>query len=437
MYRFKVFAGLASLFLFLLFLVFNGNDSVSETHSSKETFDKNIYASLKQNTQELDKELKIAVEQAINSYFDKAITAGEVVGAGVSIIKGEKVLLTDGFGTRNSLTGEKVDGQTVFRLGSLSKGFAGILASDLKGEGKLNWEDRVTDCIPEFELGDRENTKNITLAHLLSHTSGAPYHSFTNLVEAGLSMNEIASRFTEVQPISKPGEMYSYQNALFALSGEMMERVTGQDITTSLKERFFNPLEMCSTTMDFDALRKTENKAKPHVKSRYGWKSGELTNSYFNAIAAGGINSNAEDMAKWMQLLLGHHPELIAQDALQEAFTPFIEIPGKHKYYQRWPGHTASYYGFGWRIHSYQPENLGVENKIWHHGGSVNHFRNEIAIFPEEDLGICVLLNNQSKIAQTVIADLYSIVKEVIHVHNETSINRSVVSSIPSESEGT
>ena len=437
MYRFKVFAGLASLFLFLFFLVLNGNDSVSETHSSKETFDENIYASLKQNTQELDKELKNAVQHAVYSYFDKAIAAGEVVGAGVGIIKGEKVLLTDGFGTRNSLTGEKVDGQTVFRLGSLSKGFAGILASDLKGEGKLTWEDRVTDCIPEFELGDGENTKNITLAHLLSHTSGAPYHSFTNLVEAGLSLNEIAGRFAEVQPISKPGEMYSYQNALFALSGEMMERATGQDITTSLKERFFNPLEMCSTTMAFDALRKTENKAKPHVKSRYGWKSGELTNSYFNAVVAGGINSNAEDMAKWMQLLLGHRPDVMAHDALKKAFTPFIEIPGKRKYYQRWPGHTASYYGFGWRIHTYKSDSAGVENKIWHHGGSVNHFRNEIAIFPEEDLGICVLLNNQSKIAQTVIADLFSIVKEVIRAHNETSINRSVVSSIPSESEGT
>ena len=437
MYRFKVFAGLASLFLFLFLLVLNGKDSISETHSSKETFDENIYASLKQNTKELDKELNKAVQQAIESYFDKAITAEEVVGAGVSIIKGEKVLLADGFGTRNSLTGEKVDGQTVFRLGSLSKGFAGILASDLKGEGKLTWEDRVTDCIPEFELGDRENTKNITLAHLLSHTSGAPYHSFTNLVEAGLSLNEIAGRFAEVQPISKPGEMYSYQNALFALSGEMMERVTAQDITTSLKERFFNPLEMCSTTMDFDALKKTENKAKPHVKSRYGWKSGELTNSYFNAVVAGGINSNAEDMAKWMQLLLGHRPDVMAHDALKEAFTPFIEIPGKRKYYQRWPGHTASYYGFGWRIHTYKSDSAGVENKIWHHGGSVNHFRNEIAIFPEEDLGICVLLNNQSKIAQTVIADLFSIVKEVIRAHNETSINRSVVSSIPSESEGT
>ncbi|PRX54702.1 serine hydrolase domain-containing protein [Flagellimonas meridianipacifica] len=429
MYRFKVFAGLASLFLFLFFFVLNGNGSVSETYAPTEAFDEDIYASLKQNARVLDKELQIAVQRAVDSYFDRAIASGEVVGAGVSIVKGKQVLLADGFGTRNSLTGKKVDGQTVFRLGSLSKGFTGILASDLKGEGKLTWEDKVSDCIPEFELGDGENTKNITLAHLLSHTSGAPYHSFTNLVEAGLSLNEIASRFAEVEPISRPGEIYSYQNALFALSGEIMERVTGQDITTSLEERFFNPLEMCATTMDFDELRKTENKAKPHVKSRHGWRSGKLTDSYFNAVAAGGINSNAEDMAKWMQFLLGHRPDVMAHEALQEAFTPFIKIPGRHKYYQRWPGHTASYYGFGWRIHTYQSNNSGVENTIWHHGGSVNHFRNEIAVFPEEDLGICVLLNNQSRIAQRVINDLYSVVKEAIQVHTSKKTPLNPVSS--------
>lgn len=421
---------MACLFLFLFFLVLNGNSSVSEAHSSIETFEEDIYVALKQNNKVSDTELQIALHQAVDSYFSKAIAAGEVVGAGVSIVMGEQVLLTDGFGVRNSITGKKVDGQTVFRLGSLSKGFTGVLASDLKGEGKLSWEDRVSECIAEFELGDRENTKNITLAHLLSHTSGAPYHSFTNLVEAGLSLNEIASRFAEVQPISSPGKIYSYQNALFALSGEMMERVTGQDITVSLEERFFNPLEMCATTMDFDALKRTENKAKPHVRYRSGWRSGKLTNSYFNAVAAGGINSNAEDMAKWMQLLLGHRPDVMARESLQEAFTPFVKIPGRQKYYQRWPGHTASYYGFGWRIHTYRLDNSGAEKTIWHHGGSVNHFRNEVAVFPEEDLGICVLLNNQSGIAKRVITDLYSIVKEVIRVHSsEMPPNRSVVSS--------
>ncbi|WP_435622556.1 serine hydrolase domain-containing protein [Flagellimonas sp.] len=437
MYRFKIFAGLACLFLFLFFLALSGSSSVSETHSAIETFEEDIYASLKPNTTVSNKELQIALQQAVDSYFNKAIAAGEVVGAGVSIVKGEQVLLADGFGIRNSATGKKVDGQTVFRLGSLSKGFTGVLASDLKREEKLTWEDRVSECIPEFELGDWENTKNITLAHLLSHTSGAPYHSFTNLVEAGLSLNEIANRFVDVQPIGKPGEIYSYQNALFALSGEMMERVTGQDITTSLEERFFNPLEMCATTMDFDALKKTENKANPHVRYRRGWRSGKLTNSYFNAVAAGGINSNAEDMAKWMQLLLGHRPDVMGREALQEAFTPFVKIPGRQKYYQRWPGHTASYYGFGWRIHKYRPNDLEVENTIWHHGGSVNHFRNEIAVFPEEDLGICVLLNNQSKIAQRVITDLYSIVQEVMRVHTSEMPNRSVVSSQASKSPGT
>ncbi len=426
------------LLLFLFVLTLCSNDSVTATNSSIETSDKNSYISIEQNNIVLDKELQIVLQKAVDSYFSEAIAAGEVVGAGVSIVNGEQVLLADGFGIKNSLTGQKVDGQTVFRLGSLSKGFTGVLASDLKGEGKLTWEDRVSDHIPEFVLGDRENTESITLAHLLSHTSGAPYHSYTNLVEAGLSMEKIAGRFADVQPISKPGEMYSYQNALFALSGEMMEKVTGQEITTSLEERFFKPLEMCATTMDFGALRNTENKAKPHVKSRSGWKSERLTDSYFNAVAAGGINSNAEDMGKWMQLLLGHRPDVMTSEALRETFAPFVEIPGRLKYYQRWPGHTASYYGFGWRIHTYRPDNSGVENTIWHHGGSVNHFRNEIAVFPEEDLGICVLLNNQSRIAQRVITDLYSIVQEVIRTHTgETPPKRSVVSSQPSGSAGT
>ena len=437
MYLFKVFADLAILFLFVIVLAVSGNDAVTTTHSPIATFDENSDTS-KHTTKVVDKELQLAVQQAVDSYFSRAIASGEVVGAGVSIVHGEQVLLADGFGIRNSRTGKKVDGQTVFRLGSLSKGFTGVLASDLKCEGKLTWEDRVSDCIPEFELGDRENTDNITLAHLLSHTSGAPYHSYTNLVEAGLSLDKIASRFVSVEPISRPGEMYSYQNALFALSGEIMERVTGEAITTSLEERFFNPLEMCATTMDFDALRKTENKAKPHVRSRRGWRSERLTNSYYNAVAAGGINSNAEDMAKWMQLLLGHHPDVMTGEALEEAFTPFIEIPGRQKYYQRWPGHTASYYGFGWRIHTYRSDTSEIERTLWHHGGSVNHFRNEIAVFPGEDLGICVLLNNQSRIAQRVITDLYSIVQEVFRVHTSaTPLDQSVVSSEPPAPAGT
>lgn len=430
MYRYKFFAVLAILFLVLFVLTVSGNESTVEKHSLTNDFGKEAYTALNQDYRVLDKGLQATLRQTVETYFKKAIASGEVVGAGVSIVHGQHLLMAEGFGVRNSRTGTKVDGETVFRLGSLSKGFTGILASDLKGEGTLNWEDRVSDCIPEFELGDRENTENITLAHLLSHTSGAPYHSYTNLVEAGLSLEEIASQFNKVEPISRPGEMYSYQNALFALSGEMMKKVTGKEITTSLEERFFKPLEMCSTTMDYAALNTIENKAKPHVRSRRGWRSGKLTDSYYNAVAAGGINSNAADMAKWMQFLLGQRPDIMTTQELQETFRPVIEIPGRQKYYHRWPGHMASYYGFGWRIHTYQQGDTGVESTMWHHGGSVNHFRNEIAVFPDEDLGICVLMNNQSRISQRVIMDLYRIVQEIYELHeSETTFDQSVADS--------
>lgn len=350
---------------------------------------------------------------AIKAYFDKAIASGHIVGAGVSIVRGDSIVISDGFGKRNSKANDGVDGQTIFRLGSLSKGFAGILAANLINEGQLDWQDKVSDYIPEFQLGDKNNTDKITLAHILSHTSGAPYHSYTNLVEAGLSLTDIAKHFKEVAPISNPGLMYSYQNALFALSGEMMHKATGQEMTTSLENIFFKPLEMCSTTMDYESLMHAENVATPHSQRRKGWSPKQLRNNYYNAVAAAGINASALDMAKWMRFLLGYNPEIMSKSALEAAFDPFIEIKGRSKYYQRWPGHLSSHYGFGWRIHKFVEGQTNQEKTIWHHGGSVNNYRNEIAVYPEADLGICVLLNNNSRLANTVVPDLYKIVQEV------------------------
>ena len=373
---------------------------------------------------------KQELEKALKAYFDKAIASGQIVGAGVSIVKGDSIVISEGFGKRNIRTREAVDGQTLFRLGSLSKGFAGILAANLKDEGKINWEDKVRDYIPEFQLGDHQNTAKITLANILSHTAGAPYHSFTNLVEAGLPLSEIAKRFKEVVPVSHPGAIYSYQNALFALSGEMMERATGCEMTKSLKTRIFNPLGMCSTTMDYETLAEAENVALPHTKWRRSWRPRKLNDHYYNAIAAGGISANAMDMGRWMRFLLGHNPEIMNKAALAEAFQPFVEIKGHYKYYQRWPGHVSSHYGFGWRIHKFMEGTSLQEKTMWHHGGSVNNYRNEIAIFPEADLGICVLLNSNSRLAKNLVPDLYWIVKRV---YKQTS-DQIAFNSIPHKS---
>ena len=414
MNRSKILIGTAILSLILFALSISINSSLSATeHQDIVSNNRSQQTLIDQNVAQLynwqQKELKVAIK----AYFDKAIASGDIVGAGVSIVRGDSILFADGFGKRNSNRDDYINGQTIFRLGSLSKGFTGILAVNLEEEGKLNWDDKVSDFIPQFRLGNKSNTDKVTLANILSHSSGAPYHSFTNLVEAGLPLTTIAERFKEVRPIGAPGQIYSYQNALFALAGEMMCLATDEEITTALENRFFAPLEMCSATMDYEILANTENVAMPHSKRRYGWRPNKLNDHYYNAIAAGGINANANDMAKWMRFLLGRHPEIMTKTDIAEAFNPVIKIPGRSKYYQRWPGHVSSHYGYGWRIHKFVEANTNQEKTIWHHGGSVNNYRNEIAIYPEADLGICILLNSNSKLAKTVVPDLYKIVKMV------------------------
>jgi beta-lactamase class C len=361
----------------------------------------------------LYKQQKSELNNAISAYFEDAIASGDLLGAGVSIVSGDSIVLASGFGKRSVDSPENVDSQTIFRLGSLSKGFTGVLAAQVAGEGKISLGDRVKDFYPEFRLGNPSNTEQITLQNLLSHTSGAPYHSYTNLVEAGLPLEKILPRFSEVQPISRPGNMYSYQNALFALSGEMIKKATGEDLGTALKTRFFDRLGMNRAITDHASMLELTNVARPHVRSYGKWRSRKLNDHYYNALAAGGINASALDMAKWMRFLLGHNPELMDTYALEEVFKPVVEIKGRSKYYQRWPGHISSHYGLGWRIHKFREAETGAEQTIWHHGGSVNQFRNEIALFPESDFGICVLINSHTRLTQKVIPDLYRIIREV------------------------
>jgi len=416
MRSFKILIGaFIAIPLFFILIMFCGNTSEAK-HETKALakVPELVKTAVDPKEIELYAKNKRELEVAVAAYFKKAVASGDIVGAGVSIVKGDSIVISEGFGKRKSGGSDKVDGETIFRLGSLSKGFAGVLAADLEDEGKLHWTDKVRDFVPDFQLGDKTNTDKITLAHILSHTSGTPYHSFTNLVDAGIPIREIAAQFKEVKPISEPGALYSYQNAMFSLCGEMMRKVTGENISNALQQRFFNPLGMCSTTTDFKILSNSTNVAIPHVRATRGWRSTKLTDSYHNAIAAGGINASAGDMAKWMRFLLGHNPEIMDKAALAEAFDPQIEIKAGRKYYYRWPGHLTSFYGYGWRIHKFVEEgDLQNRRTIWHHGGSVNHFRNEIAVYPEADLGICVLLNSNSRLAQTVIPDLYAIVEGI------------------------
>lgn len=350
----------------------------------------------------------------IQSYFKKALKKRQIAGAAIAIVKCDSIIYVDGFGNRNAKLRDTIDAETVFRIGSVSKGFGGVLTGIQVEQGTINWEDKIVDHIPNFKLANAQQTKAVTLSNVLSHTSGVPYHSFTNLVEDGLSLNTIASKFSEVWPLQKPGVEYSYQNAIFALSGEVIEKVTGKDITEVLKDKIFAPLQMNTASASYEALQKTDNVALPHQKLYGRWRPLPINKKYYNAVAAGGVNASATDMAKWMKFLLGNNPEVLSAKGLEKVFNPVIQIAGRSKYYQRWSGHQESFYSHGWRIHKFKNQNTKEINTVVHHGGHVNNYRSEIAVFPEEDLGICVLFNGPTKLARTVIPELHDIIKQVI-----------------------
>ncbi|GAA4273838.1 serine hydrolase domain-containing protein [Aquimarina gracilis] len=362
---------------------------------------------------------KKRLEQAIQKYFDNAVKRNQIVGASVAVVKCDSIIYAGGFGNRNASLKDTVNANTVFRIGSVSKGFAGILTGIHVQDGDIAWQDKIIDHIPNFKLANKTQTNKVTLSHVLSHTSGLPYHSFTNLVEDGLTLTTIAGRFNEVLPLQEPGNFYNYQNAIFALSGEIIERVTGKPLKEVIQDRIFDPLQMETASASYEALEKSENVAMPHQRVRRGWRPMRINKKYYNAVAAGGVNASAVDMGKWMKFLLGNNPDVLLPSTMKDVFNPMVQVGGRRNYYQRWPGYKASFYALGWRIHEFKDAESGDVNKVIHHGGGVNNYRSEIAIYPNEDIGICVLFNSPNKMAKDCIPKIHEIIKEVMQLESQ------------------
>ncbi len=370
---------------------------------------------------------KKRLEDAIQEYFNEAVKRNQIVGASVSVVKCDSIIYSGGFGNKNVALKDTVNAKTIFRIGSVSKGFAGILTGIHVQDGSIGWQDKIIDHIPNFRLANKTQTDKVTLSHVLSHTSGLPYHSFTNLVEDGLTLTSIAGRFNEVLPLQEPGNFYNYQNAIFALSGEIIERVTGKSLKEVIQDRIFNPLQMETASASYEALEKSDNVAMPHQRIRRGWRPTRINKKYYNAIAAGGINASAIDMGKWMKFLLGNNPDVLMSKAMDDVFNPIVQVGGRRNYYQRWPGYKASFYALGWRVHEFKDTKSGEVNKVIHHGGGVNNYRSEIAIYPSEDIGICVLFNSPNKMAKDCIPKIHEIIKEVMQSESKDYLAESLV----------
>lgn len=367
------------------------------------------------NPIEENKSPKQAVRPLLpNPYVDKMLAEYEhemtdllhqtkTPGLAIAIVQDSTVLFMKTYGVREVGTRDSIDKHTVFRLASVSKCFAPLLTGLLVEDGILKWDDRVIDHLPAFELKRKEHTEDLRLTHVLSHTTGLPYHTYTTLVEDGRDLNSMLAELRNVNVIANPGEVYSYQNVAYSIIAEVIRSRTGKTYEKLMEEKVFRPLNMRDASMTYAEMANNANVAKPHLHWRKGWKTTTILDTYYNVGPAGGVNASISDMAEWLKAMLGSSEKFISEKTLEKIFTPVVKAKTKNRYFRKWVGKSDSHYALGWRVLNFQNDTL------LYHGGYVKGYRSEVAIDRRSKIGICVLSNGPGRLIDNSVPMFFNL----------------------------
>ena len=326
-----------------------------------------------------------------DTYVSNIIEQGYAPGVAIAIVTDSQIVFLKGYGVRNIETGDTIEAHTVFRIASVSKGFASVLAAILVNEGIFDWDDKVIKYLPEFTLKDSASTNNLTIRHVLSHTSGVVPHAYDNLIEANIPFEKIVKRLNEVLIGCPVGECYGYQNTIYSLISEIIESATGRDYTYLLKEKIFIPLKMPDASYSQKALIFSGNYARPHVQITGEWFSVRVKDTYYQVIPAAGINASISDMAKWVQALMGGNDQVISPEITREVFEPAIRTGWEKRRFNWKKRLKDAHYGMGWRIFDYSG------HKLIFHSGGLRGYLAKLAFLPDDNIGIVVLQNSWTR----------------------------------------
>lgn len=342
------------------------------------------------------------LQSAIKATETKAIALQQkknVPGFAMGVVKGGQIVYAKGFGVRNINTGDPVNADTVFQLGSVSKVFAGTLVGILLERKFLHLDNKIKQYLPHYEFHD-----DTSLRHVVTHTTGIPRYGFNAMIESGKkSREEVMDRLTKTELKCSPGTCYDYHNAMFSLVDMIIESAMGMSYEQVLQNYLLIPLGMTHTSLSHDDLLQHDNRAVPHIKTQNGTIACKgYRTEYYDFAPTAGVNTSLNDMLKFLQAALGHKTDVVSHATLKLIHTPltaakdiFERNPGNHKRF------NASSYGIGWRILDYQG------HKIVFHGGWVKGFINIIALLPEQDVGIVVLQNTETSFPWIVAMNFF------------------------------
>ena len=328
--------------------------------------------------------------RAFDRYVEQGVRDWRVPGLAIAVVKDDSVVLAKGYGVLEIGKPARVTEHTRFAIGSTTKAMTAAALGMLVDEGKLRFDDRVVDILPELRLYDPYVTRELTVRDLLLHRSGL---GSTDLLWAfgEMPFAEMMRRLRYVRPTSSFRSQWSYQNVMYAIGGEIVARVSGMSWAEFTATRIFAPLGMRESIPLVAAVRGQPNVATPHALIRDTVRAVPIR-STDGVASAGSVYSSVADMAQWMRFMLdsgrvGGKP-LLTPATFSELVTP--QIRADRSTYAA-PLALAKPHGFsyglGWFIQDYQGQT------VWMHTGSINGMIAIIGLLPDRRAGVFVLAN--------------------------------------------
>jgi len=327
----------------------------------------------------------LAALPRLEAMAQRAVSDGAVPGLAIAIVHQDEVVYAKGFGLREMGKPDVVDGETVFQIASMSKPISSTVVAALVSAGIVGWDGRIADLDPDFRLHDPYPSAEVTIRDLFAHRSGLPGGAGNDLEDIGFGRDAILRQLRLVPPASSFRAAYSYSNAGLTMGALAAARPTGKSWEDVAEERLFQPLGMTATSARHADFLGRTNRAALHIDLGSGWAAAIQRDADAQS-PAGGISSNARDLAQWMRLQLADGAfggeQLIDAAALAATHAPLMSrgsdpVSG-----------AASFYGLGWHIE------FGRHGLSWGHAGAFSAgARSLVQLYPDASIGIVVLAN--------------------------------------------
>jgi CubicO group peptidase (beta-lactamase class C family) len=337
------------------------------------------------------------MDDKIGALFSPLVDANSP-GAAVLVKKDGKILFEKGYGVRDLRTRAKIAPQTNFRLASFTKQFTAMAIMLLVHDRRLRYDDKLTDIFHDFPAYG----KDITIRHLLNHTSGLPdYEEVMDREEKSTGkrwgpdyqiQDQEVLNLLKAQPggLFPPGTRWEYSNSGYVVLGLIVAKVSGISYRDFLRQRIFSPLKMHQTLVYEKGKNEISRRAFGHNKENDVLVEGDQS-ATSATLGDGGIYSNIVDLAKWDEGLRKH--ALLSEKEMEPALTPAKLADGSETH---WPPELHAInpgeprpvsYGFGWFL---DPYNGHARN---YHDGGTRGFRTTIQRFVDDHVTIVVLSN--------------------------------------------